>query len=1133
MPQIHALLVGINAYPVAPLTGCINDVKAMEAYLKKTYDGPTSATLRIKLLTDEETVKPTRANIIKSFSFFDEAKSGDVCLFYYSGHGSFTKAPEAFWTERDGYLESFVCMDSRLPGGRDLVNKEMGFLIAKALDGKEDVKFVAITDCCHSGTITKALTENKRTDRSCPADFTPKKLENYLGYGETVNKQPFYKEETIAGKQRVTAQQSAHIHLAASQDNQTAKELKIDGKQHGAFTYSLLKTLYGNQGKISYAKLLASARVQVHNLVQSQDPVLNLNGGLGDEHAKTDFLLGAVSKASGTYPVFWDNKAGWCIGAGPIHGASVGDVVVIENVCQTKIIDQPFPHLSVLMDKPQMNKSHSGYEALLYVQPAQKVKVAFARGLPTALTAKLHEAYDQLKPEYVELIEGDQAKYYIRNHAEGVYTALPAADVPLFNYTTVDTEDSAVRFWQKIATVSNWLHLLEVENPASLLSSKEYQIEIKQLMPSTGKPGVGEEVKDLTKPIELLYSFDEGKLKQPSIQVMLTNKSARDLWFSCLFMGFDFSISGSALKELRLAPGRSAALTSFDRQGNETDVLKLKVDSTLVQKGYNDITEYLKFFVSTSALDTSRFSQEGLELAPVAKSIKTARGNKGLGEDEEEDSLRNDWKTETIALHIVRPKEAIDLPEGVVTNVNGILIEVPAAFSARACLTSSGQFAATSKTLAPHQRNRNTALEPFPLLPQTRAGDVVDLLELLDIQNAAGVTAQSPLKIQLPSERSTAASSVIPLGLDVESGLYFPVGYVDSDNKIRIEQLPQQTPATSAINAKSLLASIKIYFQKVINNSFGAPNPYPQLAVATITDGALTYERSKSKILEAVDKAESLVLMIHGIIGDTKGMAQSLHMALGNQGSLPENKIDLFLAFDYENLNTSIPETARLLKEKLVEVGLPPGHNKKLVIVAHSMGGLVSRWLIEKEGGAAMVSHLVMYGTPNNGTPWADVRDMAQAIITYGVNGAAFLQPWFFILSGVGKLAGGTQITLKEMDADTGIYAKLNDGNNDPGIGYTIISGNTQDIIPDYLKTASLISRILSKTKRGSYKLLDTVLFRKPNDIAASVESVRSIPGSEKWKIKPSRHTVACDHLTYFSTQAALKYLQVRDKEEV
>ena len=277
MPQIHALLVGINSYPVAPLTGCINDVKAMEAYLKKTYDGHRSAIVRIKLLTDEEPVKPTRANIIKSFSFFDEAKSGDVCLFYYSGHGSFTKAPEAFWTERDGYLESFVCMDSRLPGGRDLVNKEMGFLIAKALEGKDNVQFLAITDCCHSGTITKALTENKRTERSYPADFTPKKLENYLGYGETVNKQLFYKEETIAGKQRVTAQQSAHIHLAASQDNQTAKELRIDGKQHGAFTYSLLKTLYGNQGKISYAKLLASARVQVHNLVQSQDPVLNLN----------------------------------------------------------------------------------------------------------------------------------------------------------------------------------------------------------------------------------------------------------------------------------------------------------------------------------------------------------------------------------------------------------------------------------------------------------------------------------------------------------------------------------------------------------------------------------------------------------------------------------------------------------------------------------------------------------------------------------------------------------------------------------------------------------------------------------------------------------------------------------------
>ena len=39
------------------------------------------------------------------------------------------------------------------------------------------------------------------------------------------------------------------------------------------------------------------------------------------------------------------------------------------------------------------------------------------------------------------------------------------------------------------------------------------------------------------------------------------------------------------------------------------------------------------------------------------------------------------------------------------------------------------------------------------------------------------------------------------------------------------------------------------------------------------------------------------------------------------------------------------------------------------------MGGLVSRWFIEREGGNALVDHLVMCGTPNNGSPFGKIDD--------------------------------------------------------------------------------------------------------------------------------------------------------------
>jgi hypothetical protein len=125
MSNIYALLVGINHYPQKPLAGCINDVNAFKDYLTAGYGLHPSRQeqhLFIMTLTDADPGQPTRRNLIDAFCFFDDVKDGDSCLFYYSGHGSFSMAPAEFQTD-NGYAQSFVCLDSRLPGGRDLMDK--------------------------------------------------------------------------------------------------------------------------------------------------------------------------------------------------------------------------------------------------------------------------------------------------------------------------------------------------------------------------------------------------------------------------------------------------------------------------------------------------------------------------------------------------------------------------------------------------------------------------------------------------------------------------------------------------------------------------------------------------------------------------------------------------------------------------------------------------------------------------------------------------------------------------------------------------------------------------------------------------------------------------------------------------
>ncbi|RYF87016.1 MAG: alpha/beta hydrolase, partial [Chitinophagaceae bacterium] len=276
-----------------------------------------------------------------------------------------------------------------------------------------------------------------------------------------------------------------------------------------------------------------------------------------------------------------------------------------------------------------------------------------------------------------------------------------------------------------------------------------------------------------------------------------------------------------------------------------------------------------------------------------------------------------------------------------------------------------------------------------------------------------------------------------------------------------------------------------------------------------------------AKLKAAIAAANRVYIFIHGIIGDTESMVKCVRSKVGT-GHLKDHT-DLVLCFDYENLNTKIEDNAAFLKQRLNDAGLAPGHNKNITLIAHSMGGLVSRWFVEQLGGNELVSRLVMLGTPNNGTPWADVRDMAQTLLTYAMNGAAFLKPWMFVLNIAGKVVGGTQLTLKQMDKDTGIYAMLN-LDKDPMIPYAVVAGNTRDIIPDYDKTSSLISRVFTRVKkRGLYDALDLTLFKEANDVAVTNKSITIFGNTDNWVARPDIIFVPSDHMNYFNNKQALE----------
>jgi pimeloyl-ACP methyl ester carboxylesterase len=277
---------------------------------------------------------------------------------------------------------------------------------------------------------------------------------------------------------------------------------------------------------------------------------------------------------------------------------------------------------------------------------------------------------------------------------------------------------------------------------------------------------------------------------------------------------------------------------------------------------------------------------------------------------------------------------------------------------------------------------------------------------------------------------------------------------------------------------------------------------------------------------------------VHGIIGDTEGMATgalvpSPHRPVGPPGT----DYDLVLTFDYENLNTEIQDNAQALKERLEAIGLGPDHGKTLHIVAHSMGGLVSRWFIEHLGGHRVVQTLVMLGTPNEGSPWPTVEgspwptveDWATAAIGIGLNklGGLFW-PAATLGSLMAKFEEAAGASLEQMTPGSRLLEDLA-ASPDPGVRYCIVAGNTslpqETLEPQGPKGESRLLRLFEKLnlQRVIHATASLAFFTRPNDMAASVSSITGIPTT--FQNVETHREVACDHLTYFSTDEGLSAL--------
>jgi pimeloyl-ACP methyl ester carboxylesterase len=105
------------------------------------------------------------------------------------------------------------------------------------------------------------------------------------------------------------------------------------------------------------------------------------------------------------------------------------------------------------------------------------------------------------------------------------------------------------------------------------------------------------------------------------------------------------------------------------------------------------------------------------------------------------------------------------------------------------------------------------------------------------------------------------------------------------------------------------------------------------------------------------------VLLVHGLV-DNRSVFSVMNRSLRRRG------FTHVCSWNYSPLLTDIARGAADLGAHIERICEQTGHDR-VHVVGHSLGGLISRYYVQRQGGDRRVESLVTLGTPHHGSVWA------------------------------------------------------------------------------------------------------------------------------------------------------------------
>lgn len=1078
MAKIYALLVGINDYPVhvGRLQGCLNDIANVEDYLSDFHSDAAVVTLR--------NADATYANVIAQFrQHLGQAGKDDVALFHYCGHGArATSSIELREFDRDNRDEGLVCIDSRDGDNFDLADKELALLLREI--AANDPHIAMVLDCCNSGSGTRLVEDGPQAGvRTTASIYPPRPLASYLE-GQFA--------EMLARAEPLTIPASRHLLMAACDRSQTAKE-DLDTHQ-GFFTTALYDVLRRSDQGLTYADLFVRSRAAVRRAIRDrdktpQDPQFETYAGFD---AYWGFLGGGAQKSRPSYSVY-HGEGRWMAECGALHGLSTDPAVPVALILR----DEPGgkdvagsaqaisigAQTSVIV--PDFDADPAArYWAEIASMPPAPLLIAFTG--PDAVRTALETALADNPAHGAVLVDEGSGDGPILRVSGGTLQLAAKAGGPAIGSVALNglAPGWAAPLLPRLLHIAQWQRTLKLDNASPKLN----RAKVLARFVETSADGTEQTHEGLE--ISLAYRRkgppNEGEWIIPRGTLQIANHTAQVLNYALIHFSEDFGVT--VLANDQIAPGGEFQTIMIDAARNSA-MMNFTLDHG------DEGLERLKIIVSTERMDDFRFT-----MAPLSV-------DRGIINDAElaeaEKIAMDDWFAIAINFHIARlvdaiGAEAVSLAEGQVE-----ILPHPA-FTAQIALGTApeparavGDYARLLDQLAA------TSLAPARL--GGSRGAAVHSIELSDIGHPEAL-ARQPLEMRITAPLADG-EMLVPLVHDGKHILLAGDFWQGNDGAthISIDHLPTLA-SPQAAGQRSIGSALKLYLFKTY---LGAQGVNSLRRAEFAADGSFTYQ--SDRIAENVAAAENVLVVLHGIIGDTKALLG------GVSAAGLDRTFDCVLAYDYENLATLIGDTAHSLKSDLAKIGLGVGHGKKVTLLAHSMGGLVSRYFIEREGGDSIVDHLVMCGTPNQGSPFgriATARKVLEMLATIGVNFAPQLcGPALMVLGRSKKLTP----TLEQMDPDSDFLAELNTGAA-PNTRYTILAG---DVDRYQSPPGSSFAELIAKVGRGT--VFDALFSNRANDIAVAVDSiVARLPTRSAATV---RIDAACHHLNYFTDPAGIAAL--------